>query len=106
MKKFELKTWLSENRNQILDFYNALSENEFFSGVSKKEFGTEVFRAMGFNNVKSEKTAVKTLSHVLYRLESKHTQIGVSYTKPYSESNHAKAVNYFGKEKVNTMRNA
>lgn len=97
---------MTENRNQVLDFYNELSQEKFFSGVSKKDFGMQVYKAMQVNNPRSDKKAKDVLVNVLYDLEGEHTQIGVSYSKPYAESNHAKAVNYHGKNKVELMNNA
>jgi len=106
MATFNLNNWLTENRNQVLDFYNELSQEEFFSGVSKKDFGMQVYRSMQANNPRSNEKAKKVLTSVLYNLEGEHTQIGVSYSKPYAESNHAKAVKYHGKKKVELMNNA
>jgi hypothetical protein len=106
MATFKLNNWLAENRNQVLDFYNELSKEKFFSGVSLRDFGYEVYNGMKANNPRSNKKAKQVLVSVLYNLEGKHTQIGVSYSKPYSESNHAKAVNYHGKKQVELMNNA
>ena len=105
MTTFNLKNWLTENRNQISDFYNQLSQEQFFSNVSKRHFGIEVYNMMSINNPRSEKKAKDVLKNVLYQLEGKHTEIGVDYSTPYLESNHAKAVNYYGKEKVQLMSN-
>jgi len=63
--KFELKTWLSENRNLVIEKYNELTKEANFNGISLKEFMSKVLTTMGYNNVKSEKKASSTLPHVL-----------------------------------------
>lgn len=45
------------------------------------------------------------LNEAKSRLGLMDVEIGVTYSKPYSESNHAKMVNYYGKEKANQLNN-
>lgn len=63
MKNFEIKTWLGENREVVIEKYNKLTEEKFFTGISLKDFMLEVLKRM--EAVKSEKRAVKMLPFVM-----------------------------------------
>lgn len=62
---FELKTWLSENRETIISKYNALTNEEFFNGISLKDFMVQVMNAMQMNNVKSANRAASMLPFLM-----------------------------------------
>ncbi len=94
---------MTENRELVIASYNDLKEEKFFSGISMKEFGLSVFRAMSNNNPKSANRAASLLPNVLGMAYSNNTTCGVSYSTPYAESNHAKQVAYFGAEKTNQL---
>ena len=102
-KQFTLQEWMTENRELVIASYNALKEEKFFSGITMKEFGLSVFRAMSNNNPKSANRAATLLPNVMGMVYSNNTSCGVTYSKPYSESNHAKQVSYFGTEKTNQL---
>jgi len=55
MKTFELKNWMSENREVVISKYNQLTTEKFFSGIALKNFMIEIFNLMSINNPKSEK---------------------------------------------------
>ena len=59
--QFELKTWLSENRETVIGKYNKLTQEKFFNGITLKDFMLQVMSVLVRNNVKSEKTASKIL---------------------------------------------
>lgn len=63
--KFELRNWMSENRNVILAKYEALKTEQFFNGISLKEFMLQVLASMEMNNVRSEKTAASKLPFLM-----------------------------------------
>ena len=65
MKTFTLTTWLTENREVIISKYEALKLEQFFSGISLKEFMVKILKAMEMNNVKSEKTANSKLPFLM-----------------------------------------
>ena len=68
--KFELRTWLSENRDQVINEYNSLTNDKFFNGISMKDFMVRVMNAMAVNNPKSEKRAASLLPNVMSRISA------------------------------------
>lgn len=101
------KEFLSENRNEVISFYNSNIKSE--SNISLKDFMIALMKDYRQIAKSRELYSDWTLMSNMFELQSKigiNAEIGVTYTKPYSESNHAKAVNYFGKEKVQLMSNA
>ena len=62
---FELKTWLSENRQSIISEYEQLSKEEFFNGMSLQNFMIAILNTMAMNNPKSEKRAASLLPYVM-----------------------------------------
>lgn len=101
--------FLSENRERVIKFYND-NVNGLYN-VSLKDFMVDLMK----NFRKATKKEIKgytltdlsvNLTEAKSRLGLMDVEIGVSYSKPYSESNHAKAVAYYGKEKVQLMSNA
>ena len=101
-----VKEILTENRDTVINYYN--SKIKGFYNITLKNFMLDVV-----NNFEKITTGEDYKKFDVYgncqnaesRLGLMDVEIGVSYSKPYSESNHAKAVNYFGKEKVNMMTN-
>jgi hypothetical protein len=65
MKTFELKNWMTENRELVINVYNETSKNEFFIGISLKDFMLKVYNMMNINNPKSEKRAASLLPTIL-----------------------------------------
>lgn len=63
--KFEIKTWLSENRETIISKYESLKKEEFFQGADLKSFMYAVMEAMVMNGVKSEKRAASMLPFLM-----------------------------------------
>lgn len=59
--QFELKTWLSENRETVIGKYEKLTKEKFFNGITLKDFMLQAMSVLVRNNVKSEKTASKIL---------------------------------------------
>lgn len=53
--KFDIKNFLSENREYLISQYNKLTTERFFSGISLRDFMVDVMRKMSY--YKSEKTA-------------------------------------------------
>jgi hypothetical protein len=101
--------FLSENRERVINFYND-NVNGLYN-ISLKDFMIDLMK----NFRKATKKEIKgytltdlsaNLTDAKSRLGLMDVEIEVSYSKPYSESNHAKAVAYFGKEKVQLMSNA
>jgi hypothetical protein len=105
-KQFELKNWMSENREVVIAKFEALKSEKFYNGITLKNFMLEVLSAMQMNNVRSEKRAKEMLPFLMSNVYVNNSKIGVTYSTPYVESNHAKAVNYHGGEKVKMMSSA
>lgn len=62
---FELTTWLSENREQVISKYNNLTTEEFFNGITLKNFMIQVMKSMQMQNIKSEKRAASMLPFLM-----------------------------------------
>lgn len=63
--KFEIKTWLSENRETVIAKHTKLTSEIFYNGITLKDFMIQVMNVLIRNNVKSEKTADKVLTLAL-----------------------------------------
>ena len=63
--QFEIKAWLSENREVVISKYNDLTNEKFYNGISLNNFMVEVLNAMVRNNVKSEKRASSMLPFLM-----------------------------------------
>jgi hypothetical protein len=98
------KEFLTENKQQVIDFYNKEITN--FWNVSLKDFMLDLL-----NNFKKNTTGDEFKKYDLFsNLAAAKSRLGcwevkatIGYSKPYSESNHAKLVNYHGKEKANFL---
>jgi hypothetical protein len=64
-QKFEIRTWMSENRELVIASYEALTNEKFFNGVSLKVYMTEVLNAMVMNRIGSAKTASAKLPFLM-----------------------------------------
>jgi len=74
---FELKSWMTENREVVIAKYNEAAKNEFFTGITLKEFMLKVYSMMEMNNPKSEKKASSIfptiLGNVAYNVSRPYT---------------------------------
>ncbi len=91
------KEFLSENRDLVIRVYNANVKGK--SNTTLKDFMLYLL-----NNYTGD-FSDKNLTHNLFEAVEKtgaeiKTEITVKYTKPYSKSNHAKMVAYYGEEKT------
>ena len=62
---FNLQNFLSENRNVIISQHEAITANQFFTGITLKDFMLKVLSRMNDNNPKSEKRAASLLPTIL-----------------------------------------
>jgi len=76
--KFELRTWLTENREIIVNNYTKLTTEKFFSGISLKDFMIATMNALTVNNVKSEKTASSKLPFLMANVYCANSKVGGS----------------------------
>jgi len=109
IKQIEIMTtkeFLTENREQVINFYN-----ENVKGLYNTTLNAFMIDLMNnFKKITIVENLTKTdlfgnLNKAKSRLGSMNIKIGVTYSKPYSQSNHAKRVNYYGKEKANQLNN-
>jgi hypothetical protein len=75
--KFELKNYMTANRELVISKYNDLSKEDHFNGISLKSFMMKIWNTMVMNNPRSEKTAAKTLSFALDNVYYDNCQIEV-----------------------------
>jgi len=62
---FNLQNFLSENRNTVIEQYNDISTNYFFTGITLKDFMLKVYNDLANNNPRSEKRAASLLPTIL-----------------------------------------
>jgi len=98
--------FLSENRKEVISFYNSNIKND--SNLSLKEFMIDLMNNFKHVVKHLELYAMHNLMMNMFQAQERigiNNEIGVSYSKPYSQSNHAKMVNYHGKDKANKLTN-
>lgn len=81
MKTFELKTWMSENREVVIESYNKLTAEKFFNGITLKDFMTQVLDLMVVNNIKSEKRAASMLTFLMGNVYMNNSKVEVAYDR-------------------------
>ena len=67
---FELKNFMTANRDTVIAKYNETAKSEFFSGIDLRSFMVAVMNNMQANSPRSEKRAAELLpnmiQHVIY----------------------------------------
>lgn len=96
-----VKTFLSENKQEVITFYNDKVQGLY--DVSLKDFMTDLlnnFRKITTGEDLKRFDLMGNLDEAKSRIGMFSHSIENTYSKPYSESNHAKMVNYHGTEKA------
>jgi hypothetical protein len=62
---FELRTWLGENREQVIEKYNKLTTEKFFNGITLKDFMVAILSGMERNRVSDKKHAARMLPMIM-----------------------------------------
>tara|TARA_R110000796_G_scaffold138689_1_gene254833 strand:- start:274 stop:612 length:339 start_codon:yes stop_codon:yes gene_type:complete len=99
--------FLKDNRQTVIDYY---SDN--VKGLYDTTLNAFMIDLMNnFRKITIVENLTRTdlfcnLSEAKSRLGLMSVEIEVSYSKPYSESNHAKQANYYGKDKANQIANS
>lgn len=75
MKKFELKSWMTENREIVIESHKNLTTEEHYNGISLKDFMVQVYRLMEINNPRSEKRAASLLPDLMEDVYWKNKRI-------------------------------
>jgi hypothetical protein len=73
---FELKTYMTANRDFVINTYNDMTKERFFNGISLASFMTQVYNIMLENNPRSEKRADSLLKTITYSVVDKNVRIG------------------------------
>lgn len=102
------KEFLTDNREQVISYFNQNVKGLYDTTLNA--FMTDLINNFRKITKKGIVGYTKTdlcgnLIDAESRLGLMNIEIGVVYSKPYSESNHAKRVNYYGKEKANQLNN-
>tara|TARA_R110000868_G_scaffold119513_4_gene317254 strand:+ start:929 stop:1231 length:303 start_codon:yes stop_codon:yes gene_type:complete len=63
--KFELKAWLTENKETVIASYTKLTAEKFFNGITLKDFMVAVMQGMANNSPKSANKASSVLLFVM-----------------------------------------
>lgn len=100
------KEFLTENREQVINYYNKNIKGSY--NTTLNAFMLDLMN--NFRKITIVENLTRTdlfgnLTEAKNRLGLMIVEIGVTYSKPYSESNHAKRVKYYGKEKANQLNN-
>lgn len=101
------KNFLTENREIVINYFNKNVKGYY--NTTLNSFMVDLMKNFRKISILPELTKTDlngNLKEAVSRLGLMNVEIGVSYSKPYSKSNHAKAVAYHGKEKVQLMSNA
>lgn len=100
--------FLSENRERVIKFYN--NEVRGLHNVSLKDFMIDLMN--NWTKVTKQEIAGFTLTDLAANLTEAKSRLGLMdaeintvYTRPYSQSNHAKMANYYGEKKANQLLN-
>ena len=89
--------FLKENRNEIVEKLNGIVTKKGYSSLKEAMIVFKAKMEASNNNAMIAYCAVHAIT------PSFGTKIEVVYSKPYSESNHAKQVKYFGSEKTTQL---
>ena len=76
-KQFELKNWMTENREIVIFKYQELTKEEYFNGISMRDFMVKVMNTMVMNNVSSAKRASSILPEAMSNIYYANCEIQV-----------------------------
>jgi hypothetical protein len=100
------KEFLTDNREQVINYYNENVKGLY--NTTLNAFMIDLmnnFRKVTISEGLKKMDLSCNLQEAKSRLGCMNVEIGVTYSSPYSESNHSKRVNYYGKEKANQLNN-
>lgn len=73
---FELRNWMTQNREMVIASYKQLTNEKFFNGISLKDFMVQVYNRMVENNPKSDKRASSLIGGILESVSHNNSKIG------------------------------
>ncbi len=74
---FDLKNFMTANREVVIAKHNEISKSEFFSGIDLRSFMVAVYNNMQANNPRSEKKAAELLISLTQRVAYQNTTVQV-----------------------------
>jgi hypothetical protein len=72
---FDLKTWLTGNKETVIAKYNECAAHDYFSGITLRDFMFRILDDMQLNNPKSEKKAASTFTEILSNVYYSNTNV-------------------------------
>lgn len=75
--QFDLKNYLSKNRDFVIEKYSELEKEPFFSGISLRDFMLRIMNRMSENNISTEKRANLMFNRLVYDVYNDNVRIGV-----------------------------
>lgn len=91
--KFNMKDYLSSRREEVIAKYNKLTGEQFFSGISLKDFMLQVMHMMEMN-AKSEKTADNKFGFILGQVYVNNSSLSFRSAKDDALRNQYKGTAY------------
>lgn len=91
--KFNMKDYLSSRREEVIARYNKLTGEQFFSGISLKDFMLQVMQMMEMN-AKSEKTADNKFNFILGQVYVNNSSLSFRSAKDDALRNQYKGTAY------------
>lgn len=91
--KFDMRNYLSSRREEVIAKYNKLTGEQFFNGISLKDFMLQVMRMMEMN-AKSEKTADSKFNFVLGQVYVNNSTLSFRSAKDDALRNQYKGTAY------------
>ena len=73
--KFELKTWLSENREVVISAFTKLTEEAHYNGIALKSFMVQVLEEMARQRITNEKSASQKLPFMVGNVVFENSKI-------------------------------
>lgn len=71
--KFNLRSFLAENRDTVISNYESLKNEKFFNGITLRDFMIQVMCSM--SDVKSEARAKRFLPHIIGQVYCDNSRI-------------------------------
>jgi len=77
MKTFNLKSYLTGRKEEVLEKFENLTKEDHYNGISLKEFMVQFMNNMAANNPKSIKRADSLFIDLLYSVYYSNCEVGV-----------------------------
>ena len=92
--KFEIREFLTANREEVIAKYNKLTQERFFNGISLRDFMLKVLHIMTINRFRSEKSARNGMNSLLDRVYYDNCSISTPNSKDDALKNKYKGTAY------------